>query len=198
MPSGRRRFTRKSGTRPYRTLFLVAVEGKRTEPDYFSLFQGQNAAIRLRCLPARGDSAPPQVVKRIEEFIAREGLRSSDEAWIVADRDHWTEDQLNALYDWSKKGQNRRVAVSNPCFEFWLLLHFEEGHGIATFREVRERLRRHLPDYGKGIDSRSFTRERIGDAIRRASGKDTPPSPDWPRNPGNTTVYRLVKKLLSS
>ncbi len=116
----------------------------------------------------------------------------------MADRDHWTEDQLNALYDWSKKGQNRRVAVSNPCFEFWLLLHFEEGHGIATFREVIERLRRHLPDYGKEIDSRSFTRERIGDAIRRASGKDTPPSPDWPRNPGNTTVYRLVKKLLPS
>lgn len=64
--------------------------------------------------------------------MARQGLRPSDEACIVAEGDHWTDEQMNALFHWSKNGQNRGVAVSNPCFEFWLLLHFEDGHGVAT------------------------------------------------------------------
>ena len=195
MASRRRRFSRESGVRPYRKLFLIAVEGSRTEPAYFDLFRLRNATVRIKCLPGRGGNAPPQILKRIEGFMGTEDLRSSDEAWIVVDRDQWTEEQLDDLQAWAVSVDNRGFCLSNPCFEFWLLLHFEEGAGITSSRDCVARLRRHLPDYDKVVDARKFLPDQIDEAIRRARMRDIPPSSDWPRIPGNTTVYRLVEKL---
>ena len=46
---------------------------------------------------------------------------------------------------------------------------FEDGTGIASSRDCSDRLKRHLPGYDKGIDARKITRDRIDEAIRRAS-----------------------------
>ena len=86
--------------------------------------------------------------------------------------------------------------LSNPKFEYWLLLHFEEGTGITSSRDCSDRLKRHLPAYDKGIDARTITPERIDEAIRRARRQDNPPCRDWPRALGGTTVYRLVENIL--
>lgn len=83
-------------------------------------------------------------------------------------------------------------------FEYWLLLHFEEGKDIHSASECRLRLKRHLPNYDKSIDPFSITREMIEDALRRAKNRDTPPCVDWPRSPGSTTVYKLVDNILNS
>jgi len=31
------------------------------------------------------------------------------------------------------------LAVSNPCFEYWLLLHFADGNDIASHRTAPHR-----------------------------------------------------------
>ncbi|TLU58049.1 MAG: RloB domain-containing protein, partial [Chlorobium sp.] len=79
--------------------------------------------------------------------------------------------------------------------EYWLLLHFEEASGIATSRECSERLKRYLPEYDKGIESRKITAEMITAAIRRAEHRDINQHDTWPKETG-TTVYRLVKNIL--
>ena len=44
-----------------------------------------------------------------------------------------------------------RFAVSDPCFEFWLLLHFEFTTApFDGYSEVRDRLKSHWPEYKKG------------------------------------------------
>lgn len=86
--------------------------------------------------------------------------------------------------------------LSNPKFEYWILLHFEEGTNISSSRECSDRLKRWLPDYDKGIKPRGFTIQMISSAVRRAKIRDNPPCPDWPRTGSGTTVYRLVEKLL--
>lgn len=130
-------------------------------------------------------------------FLKSQHLGKNDEAWLVIDTDAWEQAHILELYEWSKASKNRGIAVSNPKFEYWLLLHFEEGVGIASTRDCSTRLLRHLRDYEKMINMRDFTPGRIKDAARRASDRDTPPCPDWPRHIGNTTVYRLVRKLLN-
>nr|VFJ70099.1 MAG: RloB-like protein [Candidatus Kentron sp. FW] len=85
--------------------------------------------------------------------------------------------------------------MSNPQFEYWLLLHFEDGTGITNSRQCIDRLKRYLPGYDKGIDARKITREGIDGAIERARRRDNPPRADWPRDVGTTTVYRLVENL---
>ena len=195
MPSKRRTFQRPLGERRYRTLFVIAVEGTKTEPHYFAIFNNQQSVIQVKCLPGNHHSSPLQVLKRMREYLRQQDLQSSDEAWLVVDKDQWTDRQLSQLHAWTQEQDNYQFALSNPKFEYWLLLHFEEGTGIASSQDCSNRLQQYLPDYDKGIDRRKISPQRIHDAIRRAHHRDTPPCIDWPRTLGSTTVYRLVEKL---
>jgi hypothetical protein len=134
----------------------------------------------------------------MEAYLRQKSIRKSDEAWLVVDKDQWHDGQLRELYEWSLKSDNYGFALSNPQFEYWLLLHFEKGAGISSSRDCTERLRRYLPDYDKHLDMRRISTENIHDAISRAKIRDNPPCKKWPRRIGNTTVYRLVEKLVSS
>ena len=196
MARKRRSLQRPLGERRYRKLFIIAAEGVKTEPQYFAIFNDQHAVILVHCLKGSHGSSPPQVLKRMEEHLRRVELRSTDEAWLVVDKDQWSDEQLTQLHVWSQARENYGFALSNPMFEYWLLLHFEDGDGITSARNCSDRLRRHLPDYDKEIKVREFTRERIEAAIRRAKGRDKPPCADWPRAPGGTTVYKLVENIL--
>lgn len=196
MPPGRRKFQRPLGERRYRKLFVIAAEGVKTEPQYFAIFNDQQAVIRVNCLKGSNDSSPPQVLKRMEDHLRREDLKSSDEAWLVVDKDQWTDEQLALLHAWSLKRDNYGFALSNPKFEYWLLLHFEDGTGIKSSQDCSDRLKRYIPGYNKGIDSRKITRKRIDEAIRRARLRDSSPCADWPRSFGGTTVYKLVESIL--
>lgn len=194
----RRRFQRPPGKRRYRKLFVIACEGEKTEPQYFFIFNDPQSVISVRCISKARDSSPPQVLRRLKEHLSRERLRPSDEAWLVVDKDMWTDGQLEQLHAWSLERSNYGFALSNPKFEYWLLLHFEDGRGITSSRVCTERLRRHLPDLSKGIDVRKITRERVDDAIHRARARDVPPCNDWPRDMGRTTVYKLVESIRKS
>jgi len=192
----RRKYQRPVGKRRYRKLFVIAVEGIKTEPQYFSIFNDDKNIINIKCLKKKNFSSPPQVLQRMKKYLKNEGLRGDDEAWLVVDKDEWNDEQLMQLYNWSNNSDNYGFALSNPKFEYWLLLHFEEGTGIANTRNCVERLKRCLPNYDKDIDRSRFTMERILAAVDRAKQRDNPPCIDWPRSQGITTVYKLVENIL--
>jgi hypothetical protein len=128
--------------------------------------------------------------------LAKESLRETDEAWLVVDKDNWPEEHLNQLFHWSQSQENHGLAVSNPQFEFWLLLHFEDAFGIRTASECTQRLYEHLPEFNKSIDHRKITIEMILSAIARAKKRDKPLCEDWPKEEGVTTVYRLIERIV--
>ena len=195
MPSNRRKFRRSTGRRRYRKLFVIATEGAKTEPQYFALFNNRHSVVKVDCIKGKHHSTPPQVLKRMKDRLKQEGLLTSDEAWLVVDKDEWTDDRLEQLHAWSQEADNYGFALSNPKFEYWLLLHFEEGKGIRSSRECSDRLERHWPNYDKDIDARKIKPDRIKNAIDRAKVRDNPPCVDWPRVFGSTTVYKLVEKI---
>lgn len=195
MSQKRRPFHRKLGQRRYRKLFIIATEGTKTEPQYFAMLDNRQSVVHVECLKSGSRTSPAQVLKRMGSRLKQEAIRKTDEAWLVVDKDQWTDNQLADLHGWSQTKDNYGLALSNPKFEFWLVLHFEGGDGIFNSRECSDRLRRYLPDYDKAIDSRKIRQEMIIEAIRRARGRDNPPCADWPRNTG-TTVYRLVEKII--
>jgi hypothetical protein len=61
---------------------------------------------------------------------------------------------------------------------------------------MKKRLKKHLPDYNKGIDFKKITKEHIHQAIQRAKVRDKPLCSDWARDLGGTTVYKLVENIL--
>jgi hypothetical protein len=92
-----------------------------------------------------------QVLSRMEEYIKQEGVKPSDEAWLIVDRDQWDEKHLDLLHQWTLKCSNYKLALSNPKFEFWLLLHYEDAKNISTERECLTRLKHYLPNYNKKL-----------------------------------------------
>lgn len=195
MPPKRRKFQRRLGERRYRRLFVISVEGLATEPQYFSVFNDLDLVIHVECLKGKNESSPIHVLRRMKKYLKETKLRASDEAWLVVDKDQWNDEQLIKLHAWSQEQENYGFSLSNPKFEYWLLLHFEDGTNISSSRECSERLNRYLPNYQKEIDARKITQDMIDAAIQRAKERDNPPCSDWPRTTG-TTVYRLVEKLL--
>jgi hypothetical protein len=135
MSKRRRSFKRRAPYLSYRKLFLFATEGARTEPVYFEMFNGPQTTIHVKLLPAKKhDTSPPQVLKRAEEFVKEKGLGEEDEVWLVMDRDQWTDDQLHGVC-LGCRASAFNLGVSNPQFEYWLLLHFEDGSGVSSSRD---------------------------------------------------------------
>ena len=196
-PKKRRSFFRKPGKRRYRRLFILAVEGSITERQYFNRFNGPNSTIRISCLKGKHHSSPNQVLRRMESHLRDEELRKDDQAWLVVDKDQWTDRQLKELLDWANTNDNFGLALTNPKFELWILFHFEDCKGPLSSKNCLEKLERHLPRYDKSIDIRLINDAMVKMAISRAKERDRPPCRDWPRTTG-TTVYRLAEAILKA
>ena len=72
----------------------------------------------------------------MQQYLKDEDIKTTDEAWVVVDKDQWGDAQLNSLFRWSQSSTNFGFALSNPKFEYWLLLHFEDGNNVSTSRDV--------------------------------------------------------------
>lgn len=191
-----RSFNRPLGERRYRKFFIIATEGSVTEPQYFELFNNEHQLVKVSCLKNKNKNAPAQVLTNMKKYLKEAGLKSTDEAWLVVDKDDWSENQLKELHSWAKTNKNYGFALSNPKFEYWLLLHFEDGEGVTNSQICSNRLNRYIPDFHKKIIASKFTKFTIEDAIRRAKNKDTPPCDDWPKTTG-TTIYKLIQNILN-
>ena len=101
------------------------------------------------------------------------------------------------------RSTNIEIILSDPCFEYWLLLHFEltdrpfvaVGKGRAACDEVIAALRRHRPEYRKN-EPRIYEQfqEHVDTAVsnaERLEGLKTASSSHSPR----TGVGRLVNRL---
>lgn len=184
---------------PYAQLFVICSEGKNTEPQYFGLPFFKSWSRQVMAFPSPTGSSPDKVKEAMNKWINRNTLQPKDELWLVVDVDQWTNEQLLDLFTWvrgASAGVVRGVAVSNPKFEYWLLLHFEENPP-STARACCDRLEQYLPGYDKSIPVGKFTPENVRLAIKRARTGDVPPAIDFPREIGKTTVYKLAERLLS-
>jgi hypothetical protein len=198
MARSRRKFTRLLGTRNYKKLFVISCEGSETEIQYFSIVGSLQTDVLVKCLRDKHKSSPNQVLKRMINYLKDNTPQRPYESWLVVDKDSWTDEQLTILYAWTKENQNYNLAVSNPKFEYWLLLHFEEGTGFLSSESCNDRLRRYLENYDKHLDIQKFPKINIEEAIKRAKYRDNPPCTDWPRMEGRTTTYKLVEHIFNA
>lgn len=196
-----KKLRRKSANKPYRKIFILSTEGKITEPDYFSMFDNDNIHIKIVKGKSKKTrkSSPDSVLQRMSEYLEEEKLKKekSDQYWLVIDKDMWLDSQIQPLYAWASEAKNRGFALSNPKFEYWLLLHFEDGKGIRSPRELLDHLNKYLPGYAKHLNDTMLEKldASFQEAIKNAKQKDVPACEDWPKIYG-TTVYRLVEEIL--
>lgn len=195
-------YDRKTDVRTAR-LFVIACEGERTESLYFDALAEGLRRVRVVALPALdGLSAPEHVIQRLHEFGARRGLAprdstGGDELWMVLDVDRWfAENRIQITHQVLDEAAQRdyNVAVSNVCFEAWLLYHFEAVAPHDSVGELEARLRVYLGGYSKNrLDIEKF-RPHIAAAVRRAREADVAPDQREPAHPGSR-VYRLLEAM---
>lgn len=190
------RCSRCVGNRSYKPVFVIATEGCLTEPSYFNKFK-KGSDVVIEIVKSGHDSSPERVLKSLKKYLKNRPLDKGEEAWLIIDRDTWPSEQIEDVYralsQMRPKGQYH-LALSNPKFEFWILLHFEDGNGVRTNTDCDQRLKKHLHDYKKDLSCWHPSISDVRHAIERAKRMDEKEC-DWPRNRG-TTVYRLVEKLI--
>jgi hypothetical protein len=64
-----------------------------------------------------------------------------------------------------------KLAISNPCFELWALLHFQDQSADLSRQAARRQLKHHIPEYEKVLP---FHRLASGyeQAVERAKDLD--------------------------
>jgi len=177
-----------------RTVHMVAAEGAKTEVRYFKSL-GLMYGVPVKCIGGGHGSAPQKVLESMEDALARKADGFPFKAWVVIDRDSWDPAQLDKIVKWAQQSPHYHFALSNPNFEYWLLLHLENARRLRA-KECLAQIKKHYPNYNKEFDLRRLTHEQILLAISRGKQRDKPPCKSWPRELGVTTVYRLVESIL--
>lgn len=183
---------------------LIVCEGEKTEPNYFigirSYYRLHTANIEIS-----GDkcgSDPKSIVKYAKQRFGEEKNigNAFDEVYCVFDKDRHTnyQEAINELKN-SRDKNIFHAITSVPCFEYWLLLHFEyTTKPFSTPAEVINHLKQYLPDYEKGkcdiLKDLSDLDNQLARAIATAERALIETEQSNTDNP-STQVHTLVKRL---
>ena len=208
---GRRRSkpkVRKTHNRAIGTVFAIAAEGRATEKKYFDSLNRVLEGCTVTYASRKWNRTEPMQV--LNDLIAHRqkeirGRKKSDQYWLVIDHDDTDKAELARV--WAKAAQNDCfVADSKPCFELWLLMHFNplnsyqriEASGDNSPCAPAERLLE--------VEDNSYKRHKkgkyksdeymggIADAISHAKLADNDP-PNQPLAHVGTRVYNLLEKI---
>jgi hypothetical protein len=204
MVSNRRNRERRPGRRPPfrppRPRILVVCEGEVTEPEYLRAFQAacRNPRVDILIHPVR--SIPSNLV-HVAERRKREADQRAvkeqddnlifDEVWCVFDVDEHP--RIPEALDLARRN-GISVAMSNPCFELWLLLHVQDCPGPRP-RGTIQRLADECRVRGKHINF-AVLAPGYEDAVTRAMRleSDAASMGEPGRNP-TTGVWRLTRSI---
>lgn len=218
---------REGGFRDAEKFYILSYEGTLSEKKYFedlrvSEFFNNSGKIEVIALRSKANegTAPTYVKARLNEAKRNYRFKDTDEFWLIIDKDHWEDNQhinLNALYESCAKEKNFFVALSNPCFEMWLILH------LTKLTEISEEDKKKLRENAKVSDKKNYIDVFLAQLIdkerndEKQRGYNKRPNPgiflpkinkaienarEIPEKDGlyletiGTHVYKLVEKLV--
>ncbi|MBI3688166.1 MAG: RloB domain-containing protein [Actinobacteria bacterium] len=174
--------------RPPRPRILVVCGGARTEPQYIKGLRDhlRNPAVDVTIGTDGRD--PAQIVRR-----ATRADGDYEQVWCVVDVDQF--DLADAVKE--ARSHSINLAVSNPCFELWLLLHHADCNSHqANADAVTKLLQRHVPHYDKTRLVFAHFVAGVMFAVDRA--RKLQPDPETHTWNPSTSVWRLVEAIQGS
>jgi len=203
--SGRNRERRSGRRTPFREpklKMLIVCEGANTEKQYFEQFAKFHRNSLVDVIVEGGKGVPLTVVraaKERKEKAISDAKRKDDEflkyqwVWCVFDVDNHPnvpEARIMAA------DNGIELAISNPCFELWLLLHHRDCPGELHRHAAQTMLKDHVAGYDKHVNFDDYT-DGYHKAVQRAKSLDQlAESMGEPgRNP-TTGVYVLTEMII--
>ena len=149
---------RRTPTRAVNKSILIVCEDGKSSPGYFKRLRHKLglSSVHVEVCGKECGSAPLSVVDFAKE--KKESVKTStvideyDEIFCVIDKDQ--HETLDRAYN-KARDNDLTIILSNPCFEYWYVLHFERtGRSYTHHRNVVTYLKRECYDkYDKGSDS---------------------------------------------
>lgn len=199
-------------------IIVIASEGKDTERIYFRALANEYANPRVhvhileRSEGEQNNSSPEHVLKQLNDYKRNYAMEEEDELWLVIDKDRWTEAMLSHVAAVSTQNDFMYMALSNPCFELWLLLHLVDATSLAPEERkqwmknerrtnnadpyLKVQLRQAMGSYKESNYDAQMLVPHVEIAIERARTLDENPADRWPQTLG-TRVYRLAESVIN-
>jgi len=200
---------RRPGTKIRRPV-LIVCEGKKTEQIYLNALRVYYRLSTVDIKIYGEEAGPREVVQRAIELSderrqaarRRNGPPPYEEMWSVFDREASNEPAgyTEALH--LAEAHKIRLAISNPAFEYWYLLHFvETSRAFSNADELLSELCKPncMPGYQKRLNVFDALRDQTDLAHDRAA-RLYARHPDRERDPypnPSTLVYQLVAGIIA-
>jgi len=197
---------RKRGIRDASPRFFICCEDGKSAPQYFEVlrkyhkYSPQSFVVDKISYGTDPCSVVDRAVDFKKELEKNEDLceEDGDRVWVVIDVD-----QHQGMNDACQRAQSSdiEILISNPCFEYWILLHFEDtAPGVHDCNElIKKHLKRHLKDYDKGkTDYRDFIDRADEAAIRAERQFKAKAESDPIKCCPCTMIYKLIQALPKS
>lgn len=209
-----RSLRRKAASRKSADRVLIICEGSKTEPQYLDEIRQEQRlpTAYVYVIGAVEGNDPLSVVNYAEKLFlngdsySKIKPRDFDQVVVVFDRDdhhsyHTALSRTNQLNLTMKNNIKARVPFevcsSVPCFELWLLLHYESVLDPIHRTAVYQRLKQHIGRYEKGDQGLwKRTKEHLATANKHAlhlAGQTTRTNDTGPY----TGMHILVDRLLN-
>lgn len=137
--------------------FLLCFEDGKSAPSYFEAYRIDNKLTKMSFIVDFNSSVtdPLNVVNYAVELRDKLisdlefDIEDGDQVWALVDVDRH-ESIKNAIQ--LAREKKVRLAISNPCFEYWILLHFEDcaPHISICSELISKCLNKYIPNYDKG------------------------------------------------
>ncbi len=205
--------TRKTnGQKKLAPVLRIYCEGEKTEPNYFNSYLEiacpGNRRLRVIKIEKTSKNTPVQLVKEAVNAKNDKDCPEGDIFWVVFDREgeaKYPKILHQQAYDIAQSN-GVEIALSNVCFEVWILLHFETSTAAySSYDDLKNNsnlCKSHIKNYDKS-DKNIFKvlSSRIDDARANAiamnkSTKDAA-DPSW-TNPYQWNPFSDVYKLLDA
>jgi hypothetical protein len=192
---------RRRGIRNLPERFLIVCEDNKSAVNYFNALVEHFgiSATSVQVAGSNGNTQPIQVAEKAIELKRIAARRDSgtvpfDHVWCVIDGDYGSKIH-NARAKAKKNGV--KLAISTMCFEYWVLLHFEEtGKPTIDCDCLVSILRRtHIKKYEKGKCDFKDIVKRVHNACKRAE-RLRKPGIDRGELPENQNPCSEVNKLI--
>jgi len=168
-------YKRREAFKEPRKSILIVCEGEKTEPIYFNALKETLRLIMVDVEIVGEGGAPITVVNRAiarreeRKQIAKKSLTKTEYEVIYCVVDVDTHETLDQAID-KARGNEICVILSNPCFEYWYILHFRKTSApFSSSQNVKSALRREHSAYSES-DTTIFNvvYPKTSDAIKRS------------------------------
>lgn len=190
---------RKTETKAVRATFRIYVEGATTEPEYISALSrlpelAERTAVQI--LIEETGAVPSTLVDSACEDKRRNDL-DIDQYWCVFDVE--SPDPHPNLKGAMIKARDNGVAtaVSNPCFELWLVLHHETQTAFLETDQAISMRNAMDQSEGKHLIAADYMNRRT-EAVRRARSLEKRHRHNgtaFPDDNPSSTVCKLLEAL---